>query len=216
MENKFKLLSNGERWKILVNKARHTVEGVGYEMQRVPGKGRSNVWELHKGNKKTIAAIRTTQDRYIAFLPLEEKWKTLGDVDTVIVAAVDDIENPQNVEVYMFPADEVQKRFDEAYYARVKAGYKINEDVGMWVCLDPIDHDSLNGVGTGILRDHKPIAVLPLDDPGGGASPAVTGDQSWSNQCETISDIITAARRRIAQISGMPEQSIQLELRIGG
>ena len=55
------------------------------------------------------------------------KWKTLSDVDLVAVASVDDRDNPENIEVYLFPAADVRKRFNAAYKARTKGGLKVKD-----------------------------------------------------------------------------------------
>ena len=97
--------------------AKKGAEAEGYTLTRVPGRGLSNVWNVQRERKTQTAAIRTTRDRSIAFSPLKhgKKWKTLDDVEVVIVAVVDSKEDPQQVEVYIFPANEVRPRFEAAY-----------------------------------------------------------------------------------------------------
>ena len=79
----------------------------------MPGRGRSNVWEVEENGRQRRVSIRTTKDRWFAFPPLQKgtKWKTLDDVDIVVVAAVDDRDDPRNVEVYRFDAEEIRRRF---------------------------------------------------------------------------------------------------------
>jgi hypothetical protein len=80
------------------------------------------------------------------------KWKTLSDVDLVAVASVDDRDNPENIEVYLFPAADVRKRFNAAYKARTKEGLKVKDKFGMWLKLDKRDRDTSRSVGTGVLN----------------------------------------------------------------
>ena len=122
MVNLLEDLSETVRWHLLVNAAKKAADAQGYSMERVPGRGLSNIWNVTKDGETKVASIRTTRDRWIAFPPLEggTKWKTLDDVDTVIVATVDSKEEPENIEVYIFPSDDVRKRFDAAYAARQK------------------------------------------------------------------------------------------------
>ncbi len=155
-------LTSGQRWSLLVSAAKRGVEEAGFELARVPGRGLSNVWTLKKGGKAQLASIRTTRDRYIAFPPLEEgkKWKTLSDVELVVVAAVDKKEMPENVEVYLFPANEVQKRFDASYAARKKAGRVMTDNFGMWLGLDEDVRDTPARVGSGnreAVQAHREI-----------------------------------------------------------
>src|SRR5580658_2824944 len=90
-------------WRVLVHGAKKGAAEAGYTMSRLPGRGLSNVWQVQKNGKAQIAAIRTTRDRHIAFPPLEggKKWKTLDDVDLVIVAATDSKHDPKKVAVYI-------------------------------------------------------------------------------------------------------------------
>lgn len=84
-----------------------------------------------------------------AFPALEKgkNWKTLDDVDLVLFSAVDDPKNPQNVDVYLFPADVVRKRFNDSYSARIKNGHTVPDDYGMWVWLDSGDPSIAGQVG---------------------------------------------------------------------
>jgi hypothetical protein len=68
----------------------------GYQLTRLPGRGRSNVWEVRKAGHLMKASFRTTTNRWIAFPPLDHgaRFKTLEDVELVFVAAVDDPETP--------------------------------------------------------------------------------------------------------------------------
>ena len=105
--------SDSRTWNILVGAATRALEGAGLAPKRVPGRGRSNIWEVEENGRRMRVSIRTTKDRWFAFPPLEKgtKWKTLDDVDIVVVAAVDDPDDPRQVEVYRFDAEEVRKRF---------------------------------------------------------------------------------------------------------
>src|SRR4051794_5720938 len=124
MTNVLEGLSETVKWHLMVEAAKRGAMADGYALDRVPGRGLSNVWMITKNGKSQKASIRTTRDRWFAFPPLDngKKWKTLDEVDVVIVATVDDRHDPKNVEVYMFPAAEVRKRFDASFAARVAAG----------------------------------------------------------------------------------------------
>src|ERR1700752_68561 len=123
-------LPSVDRW-LMVEAAKRGAKDAAYTLTRVPGRGLSNVWYMEKpGEQRQQASIRTTLDRGIAFPPLKggTEWKTLDDVAMVVVAAVDSKENPQRIEVYIIPANDVRKHFDEAYAARTKAGHAIKDD----------------------------------------------------------------------------------------
>jgi hypothetical protein len=199
----------------------------GYAAKRQPGRGLSNTWELTKSGKTKVASVRTTRDRWVAFPPLEggSRWKTLDDVDLVLVSAVDDHENPQNVDVYLFPANVVRERFDASYKARIAAGHTVRDDYGMWVKLDAGDPAVVTQVGAGLAEDYPAIARFSIDELGGGVSPATQKDVQEATAgpedntdagpaVRTVAEVLTWARSEIARLSGMSSDAIKLDLKI--
>jgi hypothetical protein len=164
--NRLEGLTETAKWHVMVQAAKNGAEAQGYTLNRVPGRGLSNIWTITKDGKSQKACIRTTRDRWFAFPPLDsgKKWKTLSGVEVVIVAAVDSRDEPENVEVYIFPATEVRKRFDAAYAARTKAGQTVRINFGMWIGLDQDGRNIPASVGSGIADSFKPVAVFPLID----------------------------------------------------
>src|SRR5690606_31424042 len=121
VSNRLKEMGETASWRLMVRAAIEGAKRQGYTMKRQPGRGLSNTYDMTKDGVTKIAGLRTTRDRWIAFPPLEggKRWKTLDDADLVLVSAVDDRLNPQSVDVYLFPADEVRRRFDASYQARI-------------------------------------------------------------------------------------------------
>jgi hypothetical protein len=193
-------------------------------MTREPGRGLSNIWKLEKGGKTQLGAIRTSQDRWFAFPPLESgtKWKTLDDVEVVILAVVDSPEDPQAAQVYVFPKDEVRQRFIAAYKARIKAGHVQKDDFGMWVGLDTDTRGIPGSVGSGILEKYKPGAVYSLDelltDDADKVQPQVErADDDADPQVfrpATIAEVMKWARERVAEIAGVRVDAVRLELKL--
>ena len=188
--------------------ARSALEADGYEVAKAPGVGRSAIWTIRKNGKEQLAAVRTTQDRWIAFPRMSPGWTTLDDVEVIVVAAVDDRSYPRAVEVYLFPADEVHRRFEAAYEARIKAGGKVRENFGMWVGLDRGAQETPNTTGSGIVDDFAPMATLPLPGSRMAAASPPAPDR------ETVADVLAEARQRISMITGIPEQNVKLDLHI--
>lgn len=204
----------GEVTRILRDCARSALKAAGYHVAKAPGVGRAAIWILKKNGQEQIASIRTTQDRWIAFPRISPGWKTLDDVEVVVVAAVDDRDDPRGAEVYLLPADEVRKRFDAAYEARTGAGLKVKENFGMWVGLDHDGRGIPGSAGSGIVDDFPPVATTPLPEKG-LATPAAVKPVAPSSGQETISDVLADARRRIARIAGVAETNVKLDLHIG-
>jgi hypothetical protein len=228
MTNRLEGLSETVKWHLMVAAAKRGAKAQGYELERLPGRGLSNIWTIAKNGKTQRAAIRTTRDRWIAFPPLAKgtKWKTLDEVDSVIVASVDSKEEPENIEVFILPADEVRKRFDAAYAARVKAGLVLRDNFGMWVRLDLDKRDAHAAVGSGIIEKYKRVAVFSIENllaenAVGLAEPSEDAAEAEALEREapeprftTIAQVMAWARERVAEIAGVRVEAVKLDLKL--
>ena len=225
MNTTFTDLPETIKWHALVDAAKKTLQDSGYELKKIPGRGLSNMWEITKNGTTERASIRTTRDRYIAFPPLDggEKWRTLDDVDVVVVATVDDKDDPQNVEVYIFPAKEVRSRFDASYAARIEADMTVRDGFGMWIGLDPSDRELPTHVGSGIIEEYKIVAEYPIlslveaSSPTESDTPPFEIDEvegSEEVELSTIKDVLLWARQRVAHIAQVDFEAVSLDLKI--
>ena len=226
MSNQFNDMSDSQTWNILVGAATRALEDNGFEPERVPGRGRSNIWEIEEYGQRRRVSIRTTKNRWFAFPPLKNgtKWKTLDDVDIAIVAAVDDRDDPRNVEVYRFDATETRERFDASYAARIEAGQTVRDDFGMWVNLDEDDRGLPASVGSGLAVAYPPIATFPLDEliakhEGEPTAASNRGESAGaggaaSGEPHTIAEVMDWARKCIATLSGVRTEAVKLDCRI--
>ena len=229
--NRLKNMGETASWRLMVSAALEGAKAAGYTMKRQPGRGLSNTYEMTKGGKTQIASVRTTRDRYIAFPPLDQgkRWKTLSDADVVLVSAVDDRHNPQNVDVYLFPGDEVRKRFDASYAERIANDHTVPDNYGMWVPLDKGDDAVISQVGHSLAVDYPAIARFTIDELEGGAGlepetkrmaaeaasepeEEVSADAPTLN---TVAEVLSFARAKIAALTGMPADGIKLDLKMG-
>ena len=220
MSEQFGNMTDSVRWKLLANAATRALREAGYSPERLPGRGRANVWAIEEGGETKRVSIRTTRDRWFAFPPLANgtRWKTLDDVDIVLVAAVDDPDEPQSIEVYRFDAAVVRKRFDASYAARIEAGRSEPDNFGMWIGLDVDGRGLPASVGSGLASEHAPIAVYSLeqlipghkDEAPGGAECAQSGEP----RPDTIAEVMKRARERIAALSGASPGSVKLSCSI--
>jgi hypothetical protein len=154
-----------ETRRALIRAAQEVLERQGYKVGKDKGGVRGRVRQITKDGKTRLAAIRTSQDGWIAFPrdPKDRKWVTLNDVDVVVAAAIDP-EQPRVAQVHMFDAKELRERFDKAYAARKKADHTIPPGRGMWVSLYLEEsNDPVNRVGAGLGLLRKPIESVPLD-----------------------------------------------------
>ena len=224
MAHQFNDMPASRTWAILVGAATRTLGDAGLAPKRVPGRGRANTWEVEENGRHKRVSIRTTKDRFFAFPPLEKgtQWKTLDDVDIVVVVAVDDRDDPRNVEVYRFDAEEVRRRFDASYAARIDARQTVRDDFGMWLNLDVDDRGLPASVGAGLAAAYPPIATFPLEEliEETAAEPAVVPEDgeavgtAATRQPQTIADVIDWARKRIATLAGVRMEAVKLDCRI--
>jgi len=220
------LTASAKQYRALVRAALKGAESAGYTLAKKPGRGLSNVWEATKGRQTLSASVRTSRDRWLAFPPLEggARWKTLDDVDLVIVAAFKSRNNPKDAQVYIFDAQDVRARFNAAYKARVKAGHSVRDDYGMWINLDHDDRDTASAVGAGLAERSDPIAEYPLielmaelsspnfevavgedddDEPN-------VGEPKFAN----IAEVMTWARQKVAELAGVKIEAVKLDLKV--
>ena len=226
MSSQFSEMSSSEQRNILVHAATRALIEQGSEPERIPGRGRASNWIIKRNGGQTRVTIRTTTDRWIAFPPLEggKKWKTLSDVDLVVVAAVDETNNPKMAEVYQFDADELRMRFDQSYAARTLAGHTIQDNFGMWVGLDRYNSDSPIYVGSGLVdmcqrKDNYEISELisevSLEAEGNSdGSDLMPESESGGQEPHTIAEVMDWARRRIAVLSGTRMEAVKLDCHI--
>ena len=207
--------------RLLVNAALSTLEKEGWKVARVRGGGKGRVRRITRGNKNLLAAIRTSQDEYIAFPRTDDDsaWATLSEVDVVVAAAVDDARNPKFAQVHMFDAGDLRQRFDRAYAARRAAGHTIPVGRGVWVSLYHEEAtDPVGRVGAGIGLAKPPIARIPLDAveaPGNGAQVAPpTQPPTWAAGASDDDDdeplTIAQAKTRLARTLGVDPSSIKI------
>ena len=200
----------------LVAAALETLERNGWTVTRVTGMGTGRVRRITKDGKTRLAAIRTTQDTWIAFPRTDDdtKWVTLSDVDVVVVASVDDPNNPKFANVHIVEAKEMRDRFDRAYAARLAAGHTIPLGRGVWVSLYQDEGTSpvqLVGAGAGIA--HPPVARLPLDgvnakEAGSSVATAHRADDQSGEEDKPLT--IAEAKVRLARSLGVEPSSIKI------
>jgi hypothetical protein len=210
-----------KKWHLLTEAAKRALVEQGYSMERVPGRGLSNIWKVSKGGKTQVASIKTTQDRWFAFSPLNDgtEWKTLDDADIVVVAAVDDRDDPTAVETYIFPADEVHARFNSAYSARTKAGQTNKDNYGMWVSLDRDERGIPTSVGSGIVDKYPPVATYQIEELAVTQlrSSSASEVENLPHQLEapaTIGEVMAWAREQVAVIAGVDVEAVKLDLKV--
>jgi hypothetical protein len=201
----------------LIQAALAVLEREGWKVGKEGPKIRGRVRQITKNGRALVAAIRTSQDGWIAFPRnrKDTKWITLADVDVVIAAAVDDPAEPKFAQVHMFEAKELRERFDRAYTARLEAGHSIPRGRGVWVSLYYEEtSDPVNRVGAGIGIAHPPIAQVPLDQGGVSDSrpPVIqpTSEPADGDAANFQPLTIQQAKVRLARSLGVDPGSIKI------
>lgn len=207
-----------------------TLEDQGWTVHDAPGGG--SIKRITKGKESKLISIRTTKGKWIAFPRQGDdlSWVTLSKVDMVVATTVDDVENPQNAVVHLFPAKEVEERFDACYQARKAAGHTIPLRRGIWVSLYGTETpDKPRTVGAGLGRKYPAIGTVPLnlvsDDQEVDGSDEVIEDDDLADQVEADEVTqaaetpvahevrplsIAQAKKGLALFLGLPEESIRI------
>jgi len=187
-----------------------TLHHLGWKVERIPGIGKSSVRRITKNGESLKVSIRTSQDTWVAFPrnDADNGWVTLSDVDVVLAVSVDDRDDPRFAQVHMIDADDMRQRFDRAYGARMKAGYRIPLGRGVWVSLyHPDATDPVTHVGGGAGLDHPPIARVPLE-PVESDSEVIVEAKDMDNRDRPLT--IAEAKRRLAMSLGVDPSSIKI------
>ncbi|MCY4029307.1 MAG: hypothetical protein OXH75_23685 [Acidobacteria bacterium] len=199
--------------RLLTDACLQVLEREGWTLSKVSGFGNARIRRLVRDGKSKLAAIRTTQDQWIAFPRTQDdtKWATLSEVDAVVVASVDP-DDPKVARVHMIDANELRRRFDRAYAARRNAGYSIPVGRGVWIALyenevsDPV---TLVGAGAGIAN--APIARVPLaavGPPTSNAPAGTTRPAAGATDDGTLT--IAEAKARLARTLGVDPSNIKI------
>jgi hypothetical protein len=164
---------------------------------------------------KTVS-IRTSQDTWIAFPrnKADDGWATLGEVDYVVAASVDDRDNPQFAKVHLIEGNEMRDRFDRAYAARKSAGHSLPHGRGIWVSLYHKESDyPVNRVGAGAGLANAPILRVPLRGQKDGQSPLPEGPTTSTHVAVEDARISIAEAKRLLALSlGVNESDVKITI----
>lgn len=199
--------------RLLVDTCIQVLESEGWRVTKVSGFGNARIRRITKDGQSRLAAIRTTQDQWLAFPRTEDdtQWATLSDVDVVVVASVDP-DDPLFARIHMIDADELRGRFDRAYAARRAANHTIPRGRGVWIALyqnEASDPVTLVGAGAGIAN--APIARVRLTEVAAPAtgSPAAADATSASARDEKALTI-AEAKAGLARSFGVDPSNIKI------
>lgn len=201
--------------RLLVNACYQVLEKEGWRVTKVSGFGNARVRRIAKGGKDKLAAIRTTQDQWVAFPRTRDdtQWATLSAVNVVVVASLDP-GDPECARIHMIDADELQGRFARAYDARRAAGHSIPPGRGVWIALyerEATDPVTLVGAGAGIAN--PPIARVRLTEIAAPAtsSPATIGAPAVSASTPDARALtIAEAKAGLARSFGVEPSNIKI------
>lgn len=142
----------------------------------------------------------------------------------MIVATVDSKEEPENIEVYIFPSDDVRKRFDAAYAARQKNGQSVKDNFGMWIGLDQDKRGIASSVGSGIIDHYECVETYAIPDLlaetkkedaiGDAGKDQEVVEANAPHEPATIAEVISFARNHIARLAAVPLDAVKLDLKI--
>jgi hypothetical protein len=185
------------------------LEKAGWQVEKIPGVGKSSVRRIVKGAERYTVSIRTTQDTWIAFPRTDDDagWITLDDVDYVVAVTVDDKDAPTEGQVFFVDGNEMRERFDRGYRARLEAGHSIPRGRGVWISMFvPENPDVPTTIGGGIALQKKPLLTQKLDAVKSVEMPS----HSVSDRDDDAPLTIAEAKRRLAQSFGVEPDKVKI------
>lgn len=201
------------------------LEGLGYEIRKVPKAGKKSLREILKDGNTSRVVIRTSQDQWFAFpRDADGQWLGLDDVGAerviVVVLNTRDEDADKVAFVHDFTADAVRKRLNLNYKARIKAGYSVRDHIGNWISLyGEYDKSTASLAGAGIGNEYKPVDRIPLNFEGIEAveteeveteDAPITETQKLAVAPSSEGLTIPEAKRRLAITFGVDPSNIKI------
>jgi hypothetical protein len=174
----------------------------GWTVQRAGSSRKPSERLISRKGKSLRATIRTSRDGWLAF-PLKDaegtRFGPLAKADRVLVVTPDQNDAGYAL-VYDFSADDIRKRFTDAFEARKKAGHAVKGHP-MWVSLFRRKGEGhpVYTVGGGVALDSKPIARVSIEAAG-------------KHQVPALADVIAAAKRQIAAAAGVDPAQVRISI----
>lgn len=218
MTNIFKTPRKVTTRDLLIAAAERVLARQGWSIERVGGTGKSSIRRIRRGDEDRIVSIKTTQDQWLAFsrTPDDQAWSTLADVDGVVIASVDDRDRPRKALIHLVDADELKKKFDRAYAARLAANRSIPIGRGVWISLYEREDGSVTLVGAGIGLEHpasaEPLAFTPGEDGAPESAPYDAAPDALPRPHAPTEEPLTIpeAKRRLALTFGVDPSAIKI------
>lgn len=189
------------------------LNNAGWTVERIPGAGKASLRRITRNGKSQRVTVRTSQDTWFAFPRDDEDkhWGTLADADLVVVASVDDPDEPKFALVHFIDGDEARDRFDRAYQARKAAGHSIPKKRGVWISLYHNEvEEPVNRVGAGAGLANPPVHKVPLNQ--NTPKPAVDGEYDFEEAGADDSLTIAEAKRRLALTYGVAPSNVRITI----
>ncbi len=135
-------------------------EAAGYSVERQTGVGRGPNQRLllTKDGQTRTAALRTSRDMWVAFAPDGDGgWNTLGDVDLVLLAMVDNVDTQTTGTVWLLDAADLLPRFNLMAETMTDRGQELQPGMGVWIHANKLPKSNRYAAGSGMVEGVKPL-----------------------------------------------------------
>jgi hypothetical protein len=153
---------------------------------------------LTKGNKKTQAAVKASQERMLSFTRQSAtRWRTLHAVGLVIAIVPGDPDS-EEVDVLAFERRALVRAFDRAWKALETAGRSVGLNMPVFI---PLDQSLRKNVGHGV-NDLKKLAIWSV---------RLTAEELAARTSERIErDYVKRFKRRYAVEHGVDVSAVKI------
>lgn len=198
--------------KMLRRAAQKALSDQGYLVEVVKGSGGARLF-VSKDGDRGLVQVRTSSDRWVGWMRKGGKWKGFDEAKLVVIAAIDNVQRPREVEVHAFSPPVVRDAFAANLAARERANAGFSKTAPVFIGLDPC----LKGKPSSTSSDLKARAMwtarYPLDeaehlDEVRAEAPPV------ARRPETREKFAARVRQEFADLIGVPAEAVSIDFRV--
>lgn len=211
MSNIFKSPEKVANRKFLWDEIFSFLDTEGWSYEKASGFGKKRIYRISRSGETYLVSAKTTQDTWFAYLPIDNgsSWQTLEDVDVVLVASVDNKENPREARVHWIPADRVSACLSASLAEALKRSNKAAHPTqGHWISLYE-QADKVTGAGLGIefpAKRTQPMPIMQNNEKPDEISNANDGAKKSPKQA------IEDAKKMVAEALGVDASAIKINI----
>lgn len=185
----------------------------GYETEILKGSGGARL-RIRKDGQEGLALVRTSSDRWVGWMRKDGEWKGFEEADLVVVAAIDNMQRPRDIEVYAFEPEVVHQAYVDNLAARLRSNPDFRTDAPVFIGLDPCLKGKPSSTASNLKEQALWSSVLPLDDADKAVQEPSAAAPATVRPSETREKFAARVRQEFADLIGVPADKVSIEFRV--